>query len=658
MNKITNKSLFDLKNVTQPVVVGDDVYYVETEIDQEENNYLSSIYRLNLNTKEITLFGDTGDKNLQIKLTPDKKNLAYLSNNTVDEKMQLFIMPLDGGAAKQITEEKNGISNYLFVADSQTIYYQTTIEKEEQDDKEEDKSEFPTKNEFTKLQYKADGQGIISEDVSYQIKKVSIDMELETLNHDLVLEEERALNLGYVAKDESYLLYFDRFDPKDEWLYGGSMFKYDVNEEKTKLLTSKIPSGIFNFSLAAADEHYFLFTGNDFKYKFVTNNHIYGFDPKTEEINNLTGTLDFSVGDSLVGDFQQNVGGEHVWWLKDGESFLFLATEHGKTTLYIGNIDGELTKVFNKELHITGLDFLEGKDKIVITYSTLTNPSALAIVDLTTSELKEIYNPNKNFLKEHTITKPERFWFKSLKDWAIQGWYVPPVEQKKNHPAILYIHGGPQVSYGETFFHEMQVLSASGYGIIMLNPRGGSGYGQEFVASILNNYGDEDYQDLMNGLDFVLEEYPEIDPENVYVAGGSYGGFMTNWIVTHTNRFKAAVTQRSISNWISFYGTSDIGPSFVEFQLGRDLSDVEGLWKMSPLAHAKHAETPILILHGEEDLRCPQEQAEQMYIAMKKHGVETRLVTFPKSAHGLSREGLPNLRLERLEEISNWFENH
>lgn len=202
----------------------------------------------------------------------------------------------------------------------------------------------------------------------------------------------------------------------------------------------------------------------------------------------------------------------------------------------------------------------------------------------------------------------------------------------------------------------MQALAAQGYGVIMLNPRGGSGYGQDFVASILNNYGDEDYQDLMNGLDFVLDQHPEINREALYVAGGSYGGFMTNWIVTQTNRFRAAVTQRSISNWISFYGVSDIGPAFVEFQLGRDLSHVDELWKMSPLAYAEKTKTPLLILHGEEDLRCPLEQGQQMYIAMKKHGVATRFVTFPESSHGLSREGLPNLRLERLQEISNWFE--
>jgi dipeptidyl aminopeptidase/acylaminoacyl peptidase len=347
-----------------------------------------------------------------------------------------------------------------------------------------------------------------------------------------------------------------------------------------------------------------------------------------------------------------------VWWLEDGASFLFQVTEHGKITLYKGNTAGQVEKVLDLPMHITGLDLLPGNHEAVITYTTHTVPSVLAHLNILDGTVMDLYDPNAKFSEKHAFAEPEEFWFKSVKDWDIQGWYLPPIEAKEKHPAILYIHGGPQVSYGEAFFHEMQALAGAGYGVILLNPRGGSGYGQDFVASILNNYGDEDYQDLMNGTDYVLANHPEIDQEHLYVAGGSYGGFMTNWIVTHTDRFKAAVTQRCISNWISFYGTSDIGPSFVEFQLGRDLSKADELWQMSPIAHAHNAKTPLLVIHGEEDLRCPQEQGEQMYVAMKKHNVDTRFVTFPESSHGLSREGLPNLRIERLNEIVDWFEKY
>lgn len=652
MEKITNESLFDLKSVTQPVVADGYAFYVETEMLKEENKYHSSIYRVDLATKERVLFGDTGSVNTQIQLSPDKKSLTYLSNNTKDEKVQLFSIPLSGGSATQLTFEENGVNHYLWVGNSEKIYYQTNVKKEQEADAETN-DDLPSKKVFTKLGYKADGSGYLPEDRLFQIKKLTvgaIDSEPE-----LVVEENRSLRLLYVAKNESYILFFDRFDPEDEWVYGGSIFKYDIQTKETKLVTEDLPGGIFGFALPSENEDYFLFTGNDFGYKFVTNNHVYGYDVKSQTLTNLTPELDFGVGDSLSGDFQQNAGGPDIWWLEDGKTFLFKATEHGKITLYRGSVEGGFEKVFDQNLHITGLDLLEDKNQAVVTYSTLTQPSAIALLDIPSNELTDLYNPNKSFFESHAVAEPERFWYKSVKDWDIQGWYVPPVDATEKHPAILYIHGGPHVSYGETFFHEMQALAGAGYGVIMLNPRGGSGYGQEFVASILDNYGDEDYQDLMNGTDYVLENYPSIDQERVYVAGGSYGGFMTNWIITHTDRFKAAVTQRCISNWISFYGTSDIGPSFVEYQLGRDLSDFDGLWKMSPLAHAENAKTPLLVIHGEEDYRCPQEQGEQMYIAMKKQRVDTRFVTFPQSSHGLSREGLPNLRMERLNEIVNWF---
>ena len=653
MKKITNASLFDLKSVSQPVVVGEHAFYIETRMDQTENKYFSSIYRIDLKTKERVLFSDLASSNTSLQITPDERKLSFLSNNTKDNKMQLFTIPLSGGTSEQVTFEKDGISNYFWLADGQTVYYQTNVQNKTEDENKDTKG-FPKKKEITKLNYKMDGRGVIPEDSSYQIKKKSLNKE----ESELVIEAERPLSLGYVARDESYILYFDQLDPEDEWVYGGSMYKHDLLTNQTRLLTEEIPHGSFQFSHANESEDYFLFIGNDFEYKFVTNNAIYGYDVENETLTNLTGTIDYGVGDSLVGDFQQNPDTKNIWWLEDGKDFLFKTTEQGKITLYRGAVDGTVEKVFDKNIHITGLDLNEDKQTAVITYSTLTQPSVVALLDLKTSTITDLYNPNEFFFQEYAVSNPERFWFKSIKNWDIQGWYVPPIEVSTPHPAILYIHGGPQVSYGETFFHEMQALAAQGYGVIMLNPRGGSGYGQDFVASILNNYGDEDYQDLMNGLDFVLDQHPEINREALYVAGGSYGGFMTNWIVTHTNRFRAAVTQRSISNWISFYGASDIGPAFVEFQLGRDLSQADELWKMSPLAYAEEAKTPLLVLHGEEDLRCPLEQGQQMYIAMKKHGVATRFVTFPDSSHGLSREGLPNLRMERLQEVSKWFKVH
>ncbi|MFJ1628270.1 S9 family peptidase [Marinilactibacillus psychrotolerans] len=651
MKTIMGESLFALKTVSQPVVFQDNVFFVETIMDKEENEYRTSIYSVDQNTKERVHWGDSGSANIGISISPNGKWLAYVSNNTKNKKKQLFLIGLKGGSAMQLTEEKQGITNYEWNSNGSGIYYQTAQKTEEKE--EEVNKKVPQPQIITKLEYKMDGTGIIPTDLTYQIKKI----EIATKNKQLILEKDRPIGLSYVAKDESYLLYVDKLNPEDEWVYGGSIYKYVLSTDITTMLTSSVPDGSFQFLEANEAEDFYLLSGNDFEFAFVSQTKIYGYDVKTSRMSCLTENLDAEVGDTIIGDFQQNVSDFPVKWINN-EEYLFPVTEHGKLQVYKGDKKGKYEKLVDEKFHLTGGDLTGSENIIAVTYSTSVKPSEVGLLDLSTGKIEVLYDPNADFVSEHMIVEPEMFWYRGADDWKIQGWYMPPITQEEKHPAILYIHGGPQVNYGETFFHEMQKLSGQGYGVILLNPRGGNGYGQEFVASILGDYGNKDYEDLMIGTDYVLEKHPNIDKNNVYLAGGSYGGFMTNWIVGHTNRFKAAVTQRCISNWISFYGTSDIGPHFVEFQLQQDLSNMEELWRMSPLAYAQKVETPLLIIHGEEDLRCPQEQAEQMYIAMKKKGVETKLITFPKSSHGLSRMGLPNLRLERMDAISGWFEQH
>ena len=568
--------------------------------------------------------------------------------------MQVMLMPLDGGSSFALTEEKEGVSKYIWTKNGASIYYQTTKKNESEDeDKLLKEKELPNTTEIDKLTYKLDGAGVLPQDRTHQIKKVSI----ASNDTQLILEDEQRIGLSYVSNDESFFLLFDDLDRDDEWSYGGTVHYYDVKTKEKRSLTMSVPKGSFSYADMSENEDYLLLLGNDFEHAFVTLTKVYGYDMKTNTLTCLTEDLDVGVGDTLVADFQQANAGVSVEWLTK-DDFIFSATVEGKIQLYKGNRAGKSRLIFNDRMHVTDGSLIKGTDHLAVTYSTLTTSSELGILDLTSGELEVLYQPNKGFFEEHAISEPEMFWYKGADDWDIQGWYVPPVEKKENHPAILYIHGGPQVSYGESFFHEMQALASEGYGVILLNPRGGSGYGQDFVASILGDYGNKDYEDLMLGTTHVLSEHPEINSKQLYVMGGSYGGFMTNWIVGHTDRFRAAISQRSISNWLSFYGTSDIGAFFVEFQLQRDLSDAPGLWDMSPLAHAKNAKTPILLMHSEQDLRCPMEQAEQFYVAMKKQRVETKLITFPQSNHGLSRNGLPNLRLKRFEAILEWLNNH
>jgi len=244
--------------------------------------------------------------------------------------------------------------------------------------------------------------------------------------------------------------------------------------------------------------------------------------------------------------------------------------------------------------------------------------------------------------------------------WRIDGWVLRPrdFDPKKRYPAVLDIHGGPKMAYGPIFFHEMQVWANRGYFVLFCNPYGGEGRGNAF-ADMRGKYGTIDYDNLMDFTDAVLARHSQIDPARVAVTGGSYGGFMTNWIIGHTDRFACAATQRSISNWTSFVGTSDIGPTFGLDQTGADsATDVKRMWDCSPLKFADRFRTPTLIIHSDEDYRCPLEQGLQLFAALCGRGVPARIVRFRGENHELSRGGKPQHRLRRLREITDWFDKY
>ncbi|MDL2248406.1 S9 family peptidase, partial [Tyzzerella sp. OttesenSCG-928-J15] len=231
-------------------------------------------------------------------------------------------------------------------------------------------------------------------------------------------------------------------------------------------------------------------------------------------------------------------------------------------------------------------------------------------------------------------------------------------EAGKKYPAILDIHGGPKAAFGDSFFHEMQYWANQNYFVLFCNPRGSDGKGNEF-ADIRGKYGTIDYDDIMQFVDECLKKYPDINEDKLGVTGGSYGGFMTNWIIGHTDRFKAAATQRSISNWIAFNYISDIGYYFGTDQMMAGAWDnVEKLWWHSPLKYLDKAKTPTLVIHSDEDYRCWIPEGYQVFTALKIHGVDTRMCVFHGENHELSRSGKPEHRMRRLKEITEWMDKY
>ena len=265
------------------------------------------------------------------------------------------------------------------------------------------------------------------------------------------------------------------------------------------------------------------------------------------------------------------------------------------------------------------------------------------------------------FMDTHEISPLKYFGFVDRDGVQIDGWVIEPVgyDPEKSYPAILDVHGGPKTVYGEVFFHEMQLWASEGYFVFFCNPRGGDGKGNEFADIAGPNYGVKDYNDLMEFTDKVLEAYPQIDKRRVGMTGGSYGGFMANWIVGHTDRFAAVASQRSISNFISKCLTTDIGYYHNLSAVQSDpWSSPEEMWNRSPLKYADKCVTPTLFIQSDEDYRCWMADAIQMFTALRMHGCPTRLCLFHGENHELSRHGKPKHRVRRLKEITDWFNTY
>jgi dipeptidyl aminopeptidase/acylaminoacyl peptidase len=261
-----------------------------------------------------------------------------------------------------------------------------------------------------------------------------------------------------------------------------------------------------------------------------------------------------------------------------------------------------------------------------------------------------------------TLGSVEDLWFESADGTPIQGWIVKPpdFDAKATYPLVLSIHGGPHVMWSRhqaTMWHEWQVLAASGYIVFACNPRGSDGYGRDFRAALLRRWGEADLPDLLAGVDAVIAR-GYVDPERLVLTGGSYGGFMTAWVIGHSDRFKAAVAQRGVYDLSGFFSTSDI-PLLTEWEFASaPWEDPQLLWKHSPLAHVEGIHTPLLLIHSENDFRAPIPTAEGLFVALRRLGRVAELVRYPRDGHELSRSGEPRHRVDRLDRIVDWFDRY
>ncbi|MGD6801536.1 S9 family peptidase [Rossellomorea vietnamensis] len=647
---ITAEDLFALKSVSDPKLspYGNEAVYVLTEIDQEKNVYISNLYHLNIDTGTSRQWTFGENRNSSPRWSPDGKEIAFVSDRS--GKSQLYLLSVKGGEAQQLTHCPNGASQPLWSPCGTKIAFSAALKEGETLTEGEEDEKFPQPLEVKKMKYKSDDSGFFSGKRSH----IAV-MDLKTLEMKEVTEGEVDYSLQSWSPDGKYIAYGADKSADLDTSFQTDLFLYDIESGNEKKVTGG--TGYFGNAAWSPDSRSIALLGHEKEYQNATLTKVWLYEMETESLSCLTSELDSPVGDFMVIDFQQGVSNPGIQWASDNQSFYFLASDNGNTVLYYGNLDGALYPALLEDQHIYGFDLDADNQKAIAAISNPELPGDLFMLDIPTGSLKQLTSVNEEFLSEVELSKTEALTFKSSDDWEVNGWLMKPagLKEGEKYGLIVEVHGGPHMMYGNTYYQEFQMLAAEGYAVLFINPRGSHGYGQTFVDAVRGDYGGGDYEDVMAAVNHAIEKYDFIDKDRLGITGGSYGGFMTNWIVGHTDRFKAAVTQRSISNWVSFYGVSDIGYYFSEWQIDADLNDIEKLWKHSPLAYAKNINTPLLILHSEKDYRCPIEQAEQLYIAVKRQGKETEMVRFPESNHNLSRNGKPNLRVARLNYIKDWF---
>ncbi|MFC1849345.1 S9 family peptidase, partial [candidate division CSSED10-310 bacterium] len=378
---------------------------------------------------------------------------------------------------------------------------------------------------------------------------------------------------------------------------------------------------------------------------------------------NLTQALDLDVAGPVINDLPEFPTEVPPTWSRDGKNIYFAVGQKGTVTLNQISWTGKnltLQPIIANKGTVGAFFFDQQQSKLAYYYGDLSDPGQLFVKDLHADKTRKLTHLNESLIRNRDLGEIEEIWFPGPAENNLHGWILKPpgFDPTRKYPSILEIHGGPRVHYGNLFMHEFYFLAANDYIVYFCNPRGSQGYGEEHAKAIWNNWGSVDYDDVMAWVDFVSEK-PYFDPQKMGVTGGSYGGYMTNWIVSHSNRFQAAVTQRSVSNLISMYGSSDFN-----WGLQREFGDtppwenLENYWRQSPLKYIENVKTPTLVIHSERDDRAPIEQGEQFFVALKKLGVDTELLLFPDEPHGLSRMGRTDRRIARLKNILRWFNRY
>ena len=661
MEKISISDFCNVKNLSQLAYSpdGEKLAYVVSQPSEKENKYLSNIwvYENNKSRKLTTVGAESsfiwldnenllfpGDRNKNRKIEIGKDITVFNKINIHGgEAEELFTIPMKASSIQKVNGEE-----YLFIGTKNLNLIDTdNLEGEEKEEALKLMEEEKDYSVFDELPFWANAKGVVNKIRSglylYNVKTdklqclTSLYMNVNSFEYnkksDKVLYSGNEYDSVYDQMDDLYVV----------GLHDDSKIMIELNHEYSLRSFAFMDNDII---LAGTKGKRY---GNNENPIFYIANSETG---KITEIADIDPSMFSSVGsDCRHGGGKNQKATDNAWYFTETKGF----------NSYIVKIDRKGTETIVSPIvngSVDCFDMYNGKFAYVAMRSN--SLQEIYICEEGTTETK-ITDFNTEFLKNHKVSPVKHFTFNDKDGVEIDGWVIEPVDydSNKTYPAILDVHGGPKTVYGENFFHEMQYWASEGYFVFFCNPRGGDGKGNEFADIRGKRYGVLDYNDIMEFTDKVLEMYPQIEKNHVGMTGGSYGGYMANWIVGHTDRFAAVASQRSISNFISKCLTTDIGYYHNLKAVQADpWTNPEDMWEKSPLKYADKCKTPTLFIQSDEDYRCWMCDALQMFTALKMHGVPSRVCLFHGENHELSRNGKPKHRIRRLKEITDWFDTY
>lgn len=626
---------------------GAKVLYTVATIDTEADKEFLTIWFQEIASGEARQMTNGKARDGSPCFSPDGRHIAFLSNR--EEKSQIYIMPVDGGEARQVTDLKQGVgSGPVWSPDGETIAF-TAVPPYEGD----------TPLDLTTEVYRVTRHVYRFDELGYLDQAVQDIYLLDVTSEEVTRLTENPFNCTQLkwAPDSQSLLYLSGMFPDAFMMTRNDISVIDLQGDIQTFTDANIGVQAANWS---ADGKTILYLGRPMTgVPIGTKSDLWTLDTTSGQTENRTPKLKVGAGGSLSMRMPTRLFATNDLRTTPDSETAFVQVQDGSNVhLYRIALSGEEAwePIVSGERVCTLVDERDGRLLIAIT--DINTPPNLYLTDEFGNSEQKLTHLNQDFLAQLTLPQTENLHFPGSDGVDVEGWYMKPPVGNAPYKTILYIHGGPHAAYGNGFSFDFHMLAGQGYGVLFINHRASTGYGDAFSTAIKGDWGNLDYGDLMAGVDYAVEQ-GLADPDRLGCCGTSGGGNLSCWIVGNTDRFKAAIPQNPVTNWVSFYGCSDIGVWFAVEQLGGHPHEIPEIYaKCSPITYAHNCTTPTLMVQSEHDWRCPAEQSEQFYTVLKANGCTVEMLRQPGGSHGASIRGAINLRREHLLAMVDWFEKY